>query len=193
MENGPSADANSTQRLSHEIDAAYEAYAAQQPDAETRLYRALRAQARNIVWHRLGSPDEVVEHDITTRAMQALKEFRGESRASTWFYTVAQNEANSALRMHIQRRERLVPIDPDEADDLEPKIALPAPPENLDAPLDLEELTRGLPPKQAEVLKLIQEGYSLEAIAEATGDPLGTVRGRCRLAKQKAKKKGTPK
>jgi RNA polymerase sigma factor (sigma-70 family) len=189
MGNGTSADATFTQQLSQEIDTAYAVYVVGRPDTETRLYHALRAQARNIVWCRLGAPDAPLEHDIATRAIQALQAFRGESRVSTWFYVLAQREANRALRTLIQKRERFIPIETDEDDD-EPNIALPAPAANLDAAIDLQGLMRDLPVKQAEVLRLVREGHSLEAIAEKTGEPLGTIRGRYRLAKHKAKRKG---
>jgi DNA-directed RNA polymerase specialized sigma24 family protein len=85
----------------------------------------------------------------------------------------------------------LVPIEIDEDDD-EPKIALRAASANLDAPIDLEELIRDLPEEQAEVIKLRREGHSLEDIAERTGEPLGIIRGRNRLALSKARKKIAP-
>jgi RNA polymerase sigma-70 factor, ECF subfamily len=185
------AEPSFTRQLSQEIDAAYEAYAAQLPYSEIRLYRTLRAQSRNVVWSRLGAPDAPLEHDIATRAIQALKEFRGESRVSTWFYALAQHEANRALRKLIQKRELEVPIEIDE-DDGEPKIALPASPANSDAPIQLAELIRDLPAEQAEVIQMDREGYSLEEIAERTGNPLGTVRSRYR-PKFKVKKKGIKK
>jgi RNA polymerase sigma factor (sigma-70 family) len=191
MGTGPNNDATFTQQLSQEIDAAHEAYSARQPDSETRLYRALRNQARNIVWRRLGSPDEPLQHDIATRAIQALQTFRGASRVSTWFYSVAQNEANRELRRLIQKREREVPIETDE-DDAEPRFRLAAVPANLDTAIELEALTRDLPVKQADVFKMVEEGYSLEEIAERSGEPLGTIRSRYRLAKSKAKKKISP-
>jgi len=185
------AEPSFTRQLSQEIDAAYEAYAAQQPYSEIRLYRTLRAQARNVVWSRLGAPDAPLEHDIATRAIQALKEFRGESQVSTWFYVLARREANRALRTLIQKRERFVPIETDEDDDMS-EMAIPAAPANLDAPIDLERLMRNLPEKQAEVMRLHREGHSLQDIAERTGEPLGTIRGRYRLAMIKVRKKIAP-
>ena len=59
---------------------------------------------------------------------------------------------------------------------------------NNDARLDFESLVNALPPKQAEVMELKREGQSLAEIASNTGESLGTVRGRYRLAKGKLKK-----
>jgi DNA-directed RNA polymerase specialized sigma24 family protein len=55
--------------------------------------------------------------------------------------------------------------------------------------LDVAKLRQGIPAKQAQVLDLMAEGYSLEQIAEITGLPLGTVRSRYRLAKDKMRRK----
>ena len=100
-----------TQGLSRDIDAAYEDYRAGEPEGEDRLYQAFKAQAANVLWHRLESPDQALAHDISTKAMLAVKSFRGESLLSTWFYRIAQNEAKDALRTKIENRKRLVPID----------------------------------------------------------------------------------
>lgn len=184
-----------TQRLSRGIDAAYDAYDAHQPDAETRLYDALLTQAQNIVWHGFGQPDETLAHDITVRAMQAVSTFRRESAFSTWFWTLAHNEVNRALRTVVEDRERLVPIVEESDEEGAPpptEVATPSHSGPVVAAIDLEKLVRGLPPEQAEVFRLHKEGYSLRQIAEITGVSLGTARSRHRLAKEKAKKKAAP-
>ena len=53
----------------------------------------------------------------------------------------------------------------------------------------MEKLERGLPAAQAEVVGMVKEGYSLEQVAEETASPLGTIRSRYRLAKQKMREK----
>jgi RNA polymerase sigma factor (sigma-70 family) len=183
--------ANYTQALSREIDAAYEAYTALEPQSSERLYRALKAQASNILYHCLGGYDEHLERHITHRAMLALESFKGKSKLSTWFYTLAQNEANRELRSEIRNRNRHVFLDaPVEGEDGKERqrLELEAKPVNQEAELDFAKLYVGLlelSNEQAEVLSLMREGYSLTQVAEKTGKPIGTVRGRYRLAKNK--------
>jgi RNA polymerase sigma factor (sigma-70 family) len=177
-----------TQCLPQSVDAAYCAYVTQQPESELHLYKALRGQARKIIWPRLPQPDEALAHDIAVRTMQALSTFRGESAFSTWFWAIAKNEANRALKDRIRTRQREVPIEFDDEDD-ERNTRLPAKLPDMDYPVLWKELVRCLPQEQAEVLTMQLEGYSLEEITKRTGDPLGTVRSRHRLAKEKIKKK----
>ena len=178
-----------TQRLSREIDAAYEAYKAREPDSEDLLHRAFTAQARNVAtFHDLARFELTLAHDIASRAMLALPEFRGRSRLSSWFYRIAQNEVNRALRALIQKRTREVSIDLDPEDDHASLLQLEAKSTNPDATIELERLQQRLSPEQAEVLALQVEGNTLEEIAERTGTPLGTVRSRNRLAKARARR-----
>jgi RNA polymerase sigma factor (sigma-70 family) len=182
-----------SQALSREIDAAYEAYTAGEPQSSERLYRALKAQASNIVYHRLGRYDEHLGRQITHRAMLALESFKGKSKLSTWFYAIAQNEANRELRSEITNRNRYVFLDrPVEAEDgtERPKLELEAKPVNQEAEIDFAKLNLELlklSNEQAQVLSLKREGYSLREIAEKTEEPIGTIRSRYRLAKDKVR------
>lgn len=179
-------DLTYTQRLSRAIDAAFIAYKAGEPNGDTRLYGALRAQARNVIWWSHQRNDQALEHDIARRAITEIGTFRGKSKVSTWFYRVAKNEAFRALKAHIEQRNRMVPIDPVGEDDDEHRLERPvAKPTNQDAKLDLEVLCEGLPREQGEVVSRLAEGYSLKDYAKSAGLPLGTARSRYRLAKQK--------
>jgi RNA polymerase sigma-70 factor, ECF subfamily len=179
-----------TQRLSREIDAAYEAYKADEPDSEERLLEAFRVQARNVIVYRLQSDDPTLEYQISHRAILALKKFRGESKLSTWFYHMAQNETKRELRRRIRDRERHVPIDvrDDEDEDEKCEVQLAAKTGNQDASLDLQKLRKGLSKEQKEVFGLMEVGYTLEEVAKQLGLPLGTIRSRYRLAKAKMKR-----
>jgi RNA polymerase sigma-70 factor, ECF subfamily len=184
-----------TQNLSERIDAAYEAYKAGDSGSDERLYQALGIQAGNVIWFRLRLKDDTLEHALAERAMSALGKFRGSSRLSTWFYKLAQNEANRALRKLIEDRKSLVPIDtlgnPSSGADEPPALWEKA--RRVDrarqaaqrAKLDVARLGRELPREQAEVVKLCVKGHTLNEIAELTGVPIGTVRSRYRLAKLK--------
>lgn len=188
-----------TARLSVAIDDAYQAYDPLIPETANALYEALRNQARNVVRFRLRSDDNDLVHEITVRAMIALERFKGESRLSTWFFKIAQNEVNRWLRRTIDTRETDIPLianwtlAPDEAIGEIPEVQAVA--KRLDlvkqsgssASIDLKKLTTVLPPAQFRVIELQRMGYSLEKIAKMTQIPLGTVRSRYRLAKKKMK------
>jgi RNA polymerase sigma factor (sigma-70 family) len=179
-----------TQRLSREIDAAHEAYKAGAPASDIGLYEAFLAQARNVVWQRLGRSDGSLEYDIAHRAFNALNSFREESRLSTWFMTIARNEINRALRTIVEDRRDRVPLKAESDPDPEtPGVEPLAPPIDLDTPLDVETALQTLPPEQAEVLRLSLQGFTLEEIAEKTGAPLGTTRSRYTLAKARMARK----
>lgn len=178
-----------TQRLSTAIDEAFEGYEVGDLYAEEKLYNALHAQAHNVAIHHLDW-DQVpaVERDIVHRAMMKLKGFRGQSRISTWFYRLALNEANRALEAHIIHRKRFVPLitTDEEGEESDPQIE--PKPDNHDASIELTKLRRRLRPNQAVVMALMQEGYSLREIALKMGVPVGTIRGRYRLLKEKFRK-----
>jgi RNA polymerase sigma-70 factor, ECF subfamily len=189
--------ASYTQSLARRIDGAYASYRTGEPNGEKLLYDALLAQANNIVRYRLRADGifDTLAREITHRAMMGLSAFRANSKLSTWFYRIAQNEVDRALGAHIAERETSVPIyAPDligsDADDTP---ALREKARRLDqtsraaqhAKLDADKLGRDLPRKQAKVISLLAEGYSLEEIAELTGSPLGTIRSRYNLAKRK--------
>ena len=174
-----------TQGLSRAIDAAYELYRAGEPNGDTRLYEAFRAQARNVIWWKFRRENKALTDDIARRAFMALGKFRDESRASTWFYRIAKNEASRALKEDIEKRNREVVIDLGDADDDHLGIALMADSTNHGAKLYLEQLAEGLPREQLEVISRWLEGFSLDEVAQATGLPIGTVRSRHRLAKKK--------
>lgn len=177
-----------TKRLGRAIDAAYEAYKAKEPDAEKRLLRALIAQAQNIAHFRLRELyDSTVAYDAAHKAIVALKNFRGRSALSTWFYRIAQNESFSELGRLIKKRERECSIhiptphgEPDEPEIIE----IPERPPDATAAVDMVKLQRDLTPEQAEVFDLHNHGYTVDEIARKKALPRGTVAGRLRAAKQ---------
>lgn len=184
---------NYTVRLSRAIDAKYAAYRPGDADSEWRLYDALQAQAANVVYHCLEVSDKDLVSTIVHRAMLALSGFRNKSKISTWFYRLAQNEAKRALRARITSRKRFVPLTISDEDGEERPWPIKANRDNHDEQIDLDRIRRRLPPKQAEIVSLLTEGYSLEEIARKTGVPIGTVRSRYRLAKSNALRPPRPK
>lgn len=179
---------NHTRRLARKIDEAYELYCAGEPNRESTLYSAFRAQADNIVCYRLQASDTYLAHTITTRALTRLGSFKRRSKLSTWFYRLAQNEVNRALRERILDRNRHVALEPNTDSDRPSDNEPAAPPVNLDDPLSVDTILRKLPESQREVLEMELEGHSLEDIAHKKSEPLGTIRSRYELAKARARK-----
>jgi RNA polymerase sigma factor (sigma-70 family) len=176
-----------TAELSRAIDTKYADYRPGDAESERRLYDALHAQAANVVQHTLEFADKHLVPTIVHRAMMALRGFRNESKFSTWFYTLAQNEVKRALRDRIISRERFVPLTVTDRDGEERPRPIEAHSNNQDERIDVERLRLRLPPKQDEILSLKADGYSLADIALKKDVPLGTVRSRYRLAKEKLK------
>jgi len=111
-------------------------------------------------------------------------------------FQVALNEVLREQERLLEKRDREesinVPVpggEPGETEAME--IEDPRPIDQTPG-LDVGRLRQDLPPKQAEVLDMMAEGYSLEQFAEMTGLPLGTVRSRYRLAKDKMRRKTKP-
>jgi RNA polymerase sigma-70 factor (ECF subfamily) len=132
----------------------------------------------------LGYEDDDVAHGIVYRALTRLGGFRGESKFSTWFYTLAKREGYRALETHIRKQKPLVSLrvgPSGEQSDWEPAAKAV----NVDDPISVNLLERKLPRTQAEVIRLMADGYTLEEIAENTGESIGTIRSRYRLAKAK--------
>jgi RNA polymerase sigma factor (sigma-70 family) len=183
-----------TQSLSRAIEIAFKAYKAGKDISVERLYKSFLAQAKNVVGHHFRSSayDPTLGRDIARRAMMALEQFRGESKISTWFYRIAQNEANRALREFIKGRERSISLDAIGDEALYPSHfekdacrRAQARESTGNAKLMLQRLGKTLPAEQGTVISLMAEGFSLEEIAERIEEPLGTVRSRYRLAKKR--------
>jgi RNA polymerase sigma factor (sigma-70 family) len=156
------------------------------PGADTALHRRFRALADHILRYRFwpDEPDPSLEFEIAEKALLKLDQFRGDSRISTWVYRIAQNEATDELNKRNREQDRRSLLEQPRADGNASGIA-------HDIALELADLQRTLPAEQAEVVALKQQGDSLTKIAEKLAEPLGTIRSRWRLAKQKLR--GKPK
>jgi RNA polymerase sigma-70 factor (ECF subfamily) len=128
--------------------------------------------------------DDIVQ-DVFIKIFRALKDFRGQSRLSTWIYRIARNEALNAAE---RRKPQVIPID-DCAD-------LPA---SGESPEDshrrrvgrerLERLMERLDERQRIAIELRYLGdKSYEEIAEIMEIPLGTVKTHIYRAKLSLKR-----
>lgn len=153
------------------------------------LYDRWARSLYSLALHLLGHPDEaedVVEETFwqAWRKAGTYEPSRGE--VSTWLLTIARRKSLDRLRARKRHGEVAIGDDPRFA---EIASRSPDPLENTEGS-DVRESVRAalreLPPEQREVLELgYFRGMSQTEIAEATGQPLGTVKTRMRLAMQK--------
>ncbi len=68
-------------------------------------------------------------------------------------------------------------------------MEIAAVPRNLDAPIDVQNLTQAISCEQKKVLSLSVEGHTTNEIARVTRTSRGTVASRIRLAMKKMRKK----
>ncbi|MDA7414888.1 sigma-70 family RNA polymerase sigma factor [Xenophilus arseniciresistens] len=133
-----------------------------------------------------GTPEDVAE-DLAQEALVALWRKAAlfdpsQAAVSTWMFTIARNlRVDRHRRASTQAEQDSVEIDPDTLVD-----DAPAPGDHLDAMREqarLHAALRGLPPEQAEVLRLsYYEDQPHARIAQLLDIPLGTVKSRVRLA-----------
>jgi RNA polymerase sigma-70 factor, ECF subfamily len=144
----------------------------------------------------LKSPDDVedvVEETFWQVWRQADRFTVERGSVQTWLLTIARSRALDRLR--AKRRLREESIDDDGADDGPTGVPAAAVRSTSDPSLDVEQSERSrlvvaalaeLPAEQREVLEMAYfGGLSQSEIAERTGQPLGTVKTRMRLAMQK--------
>ncbi len=153
-----------------------------------QLYDRYATLVHSIALRVVGDADdaeEVVEASFWQAWRQAGRYEEGRGGIGTWLGMIARSRAVDRLRALRRSREQAweeLPEPPDTADDG------PA----MDA-AESDELRRmvatavaTLPPEQRETVELAYfRGMSQTEIAEVTGQPLGTVKTRARLALQK--------
>jgi RNA polymerase sigma-70 factor, ECF subfamily len=131
----------------------------------------------------VGSEDaEDISQDTFLRAFHRLEYYRADAPFRSWLLRIAHNAALD----HLGRR-RPEPVDPYAFDASEPSSSRP-PAERLELRERIERLERklsGLSHSHRVVLVLRDaEGLSYEEIADITGTPLGTVKGRLHRARR---------
>jgi RNA polymerase sigma-70 factor (ECF subfamily) len=130
--------------------------------------------------------EDVVEDVFWQSWRQAARYEPSRAGVSTWLLTIARSRALDRLRSLRRAREETVPIT-SAAESVASSGATPA----VDAELSEERVLvaaalRELPAEQREALELAYfGGLSQTEIAARTGQPLGTVKTRMRLAMQK--------
>ena len=133
--------------------------------------------------------DDVVEEVFWQAWRQAGRYEPSRAAVQTWLLTIARSRAMDRVRAVKRRREE--PLELEGGELVVQQVA------DGDPGMDAEASERrtiviaalaGLPPEQRECLELgYFGGLSQSEIAERTGQPLGTVKTRMRLAMQKLK------
>ena len=138
--------------------------------------------------------DDVVEDTFYQAWRQASRYEPSRGAVSTWIVTIARSRALDRLRSRRRLREEpLTPVTAlDElSDSVSPDPSAGA--EEAERRERVAEALKELPPEQKEVLELAYfGGLSQTEIAERTGQPLGTVKTRTRLAGQKLRERLAP-
>src|SRR5438045_2671524 len=144
--------------------------------------------------------EDVVEETFWQVWRQANRFAEGRGSVQTWILTIARSRALDRLRATRRRREESIDADGGEnlASLAEPSFATTT----NDPSLAVEHKERSLliraalgelPREQREALELgYFKGLSQSEIAERTGQPLGTVKTRMRLAMQKLRDRLSP-
>lgn len=150
--------------------------------AFTQLFDHFAPRLKGFLLRQGGDPalaEEIVQDTLSTLWRKADLFDPSKSSVSTWLYRIARNR-----RIDLARRDRSDRIDPED-----PVLHPPAQADAdrvLDAQRREEVLRVALESLPAEQLALVRlaffEGLSHSEVAERTGQPLGTVKSRLRLA-----------
>jgi RNA polymerase sigma-70 factor (ECF subfamily) len=134
-----------------------------------------------------------IAQETFIRAYRGLGQFRGDAQFYTWLYRIAVNTAKKALldlrRDPIRTETGLRNADADETSVLESELTTDETPETLLAAKEIavavNQAMQALPEELRQAISLREiEGLSYEAIAQATGCPIGTVRSRIFRARE---------
>ncbi len=152
-----------------------------------------------VVSRMLESPDDVedVVEEAFWQAWRQAERFEPErGSVQTWLLTIARSRALDRLRARRRLREDPL-VAAAEADTSAPAPAAPSDPLADAEHAERSQLVRAaladLPTEQREALELgYFGGLSQSEIAEQTGQPLGTIKTRMRLALQKLRERLSP-
>jgi RNA polymerase sigma factor (sigma-70 family) len=133
---------------------------------------------------------EELAQDVFVKAYRGLADFRGESKFSTWLYTITTTSAISFLR---KNKLQTVPLDDDRAvtqDNLPHNGAKANQAEQQSTSAIVNSTIRLLSPDDAQVITLFYKAeQSLEEIAQILGIETNTVKVRLHRARQRLKEK----
>lgn len=118
--------------------------------------------------------DELAQ-EVFLKSFRALNTFQGKSKFSTWLFQIARNTFYDAKKQNK--------INFSESDDIALQTQVNM---KIDMKIDLIKALQKLPVEQCETLLLSYiEGFSHDEISEITKVPIGTIKSRILMAKDK--------
>ncbi|MCC6550821.1 MAG: sigma-70 family RNA polymerase sigma factor [Ignavibacteriaceae bacterium] len=149
-----------------------------------------KEKVRNLVFLTLGNTDQIddITQEVFISVYKHLKEFRYESRFTTWLYRITVNKCRDSIR-----RAKIRSIFSPFSDDEDPSLSV-SHDDNSDISQIVREAVSKLPEKLRIPLVLKDfEGLSYQEIAEALGGvEMGTVKSRIFRARETLKKSLEP-
>jgi len=152
--------------------------------AFSKLVNKHKEKVRSLVYLTLGDSEYIddISQDVFISVYNKLKEFRFESKFTTWLYRVTINKCRDYLRKK-RVRSIFVPIK-DEAYRLSSGYTV----ENIDIPHLVRKAISKLPDKLREPLILRDiDGFSYKEIAEKMNCEVGTIKSRIFRARESLK------
>ena len=161
------------------------------PSAFETLFERYRVPLFNFLLRRVGDRgrSEELYQDVWTKVIERSDEFRGDSKFSTWLYTIARNryidhQRRMKFRVYASLDQvvggsKLPPVE---------RVASPGPATDDLAAADtlkvrIAHAVEALPEEQQEVFLLRQlQGLPFDEIAEIVDAPVNTVKSRMRYA-----------
>lgn len=157
-------------------------------NGEESVFRVLvgkhKDKVRNLVYLTLGDAEFVddISQDVFISVYHKLKDFRFESKFTTWLYRITVNKCRDYLRKK-QVRSIFLPIE-----DTDTRYSSGSFSEDIDIPTLVRKAIEKLPEKLKVPLVLRDiEGYSYKEIAEQLGCEVGTIKSRIFRARESLK------
>jgi len=122
------------------------------------------------------------------KALKNYNKLKTTAHRNAWLYTILKNTHINNLRSGHSRALRNSGSDID-VNTLKTNSPQTDNPDIIFDRKELKEKIRSLPPTYSKPLKLLLAGYSYKEIAKMTEVPIGTVKSRIHIAKDKLKRK----
>ena len=161
------------------------------------IFRKYQTPVFNLVSRMVYGEDAYdLTQDVFCNVLRALHNFRGESKFSTWIYTIARNVCLNRIRHKSYAREESLEAMREE----QPNVELPDHSADVEAIVDTHDLQQvvnsvlaTLPPEQRLLITLRDfEQLSYEEIGEITDMSLSNVKSRLHRARMSFKNKFKP-
>lgn len=153
-------------------------------NAFSKLVHRHKDKVRNLVYLTLGDTEFIddISQDVFINVYHKIKEFRFESKFTTWLYRITINKCHDYLRKK-KVRSIFVPIKENEN---EPGIKIRS--ESIDLPALVRKAISKLPDKLKEPLIMRDiDGYSYKEIADQLDCEVGTIKSRIFRARETLK------